>query len=159
MRKISLVHQIITNLKYSHFHLSRHWIKAHKLTAWFIKSGGSMLHSQGLSNNPYPESIVPIHIVLPSTIVIQNYLLSHTKIYLISQISAVDLSSTYKFICDVSEHPCFYSVRFLASRQTPKLEEHSWSAVHDCLFNIFAANLHIWRPTAQSGLCLGDGSR
>ena len=35
----------------------------------------------------------------------------------------------------------FYSVRLLASRQTPQLEDHSWSAVHDCLFNIFAANL------------------
>ena len=29
----------------------------------------------------------------------------------------------------------------------PKLEDHSCSAVHDCLFNIFAANLHIWGPT------------
>ena len=35
-------------------------------------------------------------------------------------------------LCDISEHPCFYSVRLLASRQTPKLEDHSWSAVHDC---------------------------
>ena len=53
-------------------------------------------------------------------------------------------------LCNVSEHPCFYSVRLLASRQTPKLEDHSWSAVHDCLFNIFAANLHIRRPTPPS---------
>ena len=44
----------------------------------------------------------------------------------------------------------FYSVSLLASRQTLKLEDHSWSAVHDCLFNIFAANLHIWRPTPPS---------
>ena len=44
----------------------------------------------------------------------------------------------------------FYSVRLLASCQTPKLEDHSWSAVHDCLFNIFAANLHIRRPTPPS---------
>ena len=53
-------------------------------------------------------------------------------------------------LCDVSEHPCFYSVRLLASRQTSKPEDHSWSAVHDSLFNIFAANLHIWRPTHPS---------
>ena len=26
-----------------------------KLTPWFMKPGGSMPHSQGLSNNPYPE--------------------------------------------------------------------------------------------------------
>ena len=44
----------------------------------------------------------------------------------------------------------FYSVRLLASRQTPKLEDLSWSAVHDYLFNIFATNLHIWSPTPSS---------
>ena len=74
---------------------------------------GSMLHSQELSNNPYPVT-------------------------------------SSEALCDVSEHPCFYSVRLLASRQTPKLEDHSWLAVHNCLFNIFAANLHIWRPTPPS---------
>ena len=40
----------------------------------------------------------------------------------------------------------FYSVRLLVSRQTPKLEDLSWTAVYYGVFNIFAANLHIWRP-------------
>jgi hypothetical protein len=31
----------------------------------------------------------------------------------------------------------------LAPGPTPKLEDHHLSAVHDCLFNIFAATLHI----------------
>jgi len=31
----------------------------------------------------------------------------------------------------------------LAPRTTPKLEDHLLSAVHNCLFNIFAATLHI----------------
>jgi len=31
----------------------------------------------------------------------------------------------------------------LAPHLTPKLEEHSLSAVRDCLFNIFSVNLHI----------------
>jgi hypothetical protein len=31
-----------------------------------------------------------------------------------------------------------------------KLEDHSLSAVRDCLFNIFAATLHIWRPSPPS---------
>ena len=51
----------------------------------------------------------------------------------------------------------FYSVRLLASCQTPKLEDPSWSADHVCLFNIFADNLHIWRPTPHpqpEGMCL-----
>jgi len=30
----------------------------------------------------------------------------------------------------------------LAPRPTPKLEDHPLSAVHDCLFNLFAATLH-----------------
>ena len=69
---------------------------------------GSMPHSRGLSNNPYPFNPVPRPCV------------------------------TYLNEDD------FYSVRLLASRQTPKLEEHSWSAVHDCLFNTFPATLYIY---------------
>ena len=38
---------------------------------------------------------------------------------------------------------CFYSEELLAPRPTPKLEDHPLSAVHDYLFNIFAATLHI----------------
>jgi hypothetical protein len=38
----------------------------------------------------------------------------------------------------------------LVPRSTPKLEEHPLSAVRDCLFNIFAATLHIWRPSPPS---------
>ena len=60
--------------------------------------------------------------------------------------------SGFEALCDVFEHPCFYSVRLLASRQTPKLEDHSWLDVHDFLFNIFAANRHIWRPTPPSAI-------
>jgi len=38
---------------------------------------------------------------------------------------------------------CFYGEEFLPPRLTPKLEDYSLSAVRDCLFNIFAATLHI----------------
>ena len=37
----------------------------------------------------------------------------------------------------------FYGEDLLAPRPTPKLEDHPLSAVRDCLFNIFAATLHI----------------
>jgi len=37
----------------------------------------------------------------------------------------------------------FYSEELLAPRPTPKLENHPFSAVPGCLFNIFAATLHI----------------
>ena len=37
----------------------------------------------------------------------------------------------------------FFGEELLAPRPTPKLEDHPLSAVRDCLFNIFAATLHI----------------
>jgi hypothetical protein len=37
----------------------------------------------------------------------------------------------------------FYGEELLGPRPTPKLEDHSLSAVCDCLSNIFAATLHI----------------
>jgi len=37
----------------------------------------------------------------------------------------------------------FYREGLLAPRPTPKLEDHPLSVVHDCLFNLFAATLHI----------------
>ena len=57
----------------------------------------------------------------------------------------------------------FYSARFLASRHTSKLEDYSWSADHDYLFNIFAVNPHIRRSTPpyaprQDVSCSGDGT-
>jgi hypothetical protein len=40
----------------------------------------------------------------------------------------------------------FYGEELLPPRPTPKLEDHPLSAVRDCLFNVFAATLHIRRP-------------
>jgi hypothetical protein len=40
----------------------------------------------------------------------------------------------------------FYGEELLAPRLTPNLEDQPLSAVRDCLLNIFAATLHIWRP-------------
>jgi hypothetical protein len=37
----------------------------------------------------------------------------------------------------------FYVEEFAKTCPTPKLEDHPLSAVHDCLFNIFAAILHV----------------
>jgi hypothetical protein len=40
----------------------------------------------------------------------------------------------------------FYGEELLVPRPTPKLEGHPLSAVRDCLFNVFAATVHIRRP-------------
>jgi hypothetical protein len=37
----------------------------------------------------------------------------------------------------------FHGEELLAPRPTPKLEDHPLSTVRDCLFNLFAAALHI----------------
>jgi hypothetical protein len=44
----------------------------------------------------------------------------------------------------------FYGEELLASHATPKLEDHPLSSVRNCLFNIFAATLHIWRASPPS---------
>jgi hypothetical protein len=41
----------------------------------------------------------------------------------------------------VTNRLLFYGEELLASRPTPKLEDHPLSAVRECLFNIFAAAL------------------
>jgi hypothetical protein len=51
----------------------------------------------------------------------------------------------------------FYGEELLAPRPIRKLEDHPLTAVRDCLYNIFAATLHIWRPsppTATWGLTM-----
>jgi hypothetical protein len=51
---------------------------------------------------------------------------------------------------------CFCGEVLFAPLPTPKLEDHSLSAVHDLLFNIFTANLHIWRPFPPSSIRRGE---
>jgi hypothetical protein len=54
----------------------------------------------------------------------------------------------------------FYGQELLAPRPTPRLENHPLSGVRDCLFNVFAATLHNWRPFLQpqpeDAPCRGD---
>jgi hypothetical protein len=54
----------------------------------------------------------------------------------------------------------FYGEELLAPRPTPKLEDHPLPAVRDCLFNVFAATLHNWRPflhtQPEDAPCRGD---
>jgi hypothetical protein len=54
----------------------------------------------------------------------------------------------------------FYGEELLAPRPTPKLEDHPLSAVRNCLFNVFAATLHIRRPflhpQPEDAPCCGD---
>ena len=44
----------------------------------------------------------------------------------------------------------FLNTWFLQCQVVSLMSNPNWSAVHGYLFNIFAANLHIWRPTPPS---------
>jgi hypothetical protein len=44
----------------------------------------------------------------------------------------------------------FYGEELLTCRWTPKLEDHSFPAVRDCLFNVIVAILHVRRPSPPS---------
>jgi len=46
----------------------------------------------------------------------------------------------------------FHSKEILGPLPTPKLEDHNFLAVRDCLFNIFAAILHPGRPSSICNL-------
>ena len=52
----------------------------------------------------------------------------------------------------VSLNIVFHGEVLLASRPTPKLEDHPSSAVRDCLFNLFAATLHIGGRSSNRNL-------
>jgi hypothetical protein len=63
-------------------------------------------------------------------------------------------------VCMFHDYASFYGEDLSASRATPKLEDHSLSAVRDCLFNIFAATLHIGgrssHPQPEDAPCRGN---
>jgi hypothetical protein len=62
-----------------------------------------------------------------------------------SQVGTLSVRIFTKNIC------FFYGEDLSATRPTPKLEDHPSSAVRDCLFNIFAATLHIGgRPSIRN---------
>jgi hypothetical protein len=44
----------------------------------------------------------------------------------------------------------FYGEKLLAPRPTSNQEDHPLLTVRDCLFNLFAATLHIWRPSPSA---------
>jgi hypothetical protein len=67
-------------------------------------------------------------------------------------------------LCDLFRNMAiFYGEELLEPLPTPKLEDHPLSAGRDCLFNVFAATLHIRRPflhpQPEDAPCRGDRGR
>ena len=107
---------------------------------------GSLPYSQMPATCPYPEPARSIPYPSSHFLKIQDLNIPSTKSH-----APLSFSRSYQ---NISPNPMFClwifrnEVRFnceqlLAPRPTPKLEAHPLSVVHDCLFNIFAATLHI----------------
>jgi len=72
----------------------------------------------------------------------------YTKFFVASSRKSNNFAeSSHRTFCNVI---CFYGEELLAPHPTPKLEGHPLSAVHDCIFNIFAAAPHIG---SRSSIC------
>ena len=64
------------------------------------------------------------------------------SIVITSGLEKVPLPKILGIFCNI----IFYGKELIAPRPTTKLEDHTLSAVRNCLFNILAATIHIWRP-------------
>jgi hypothetical protein len=82
---------------------------------------GSLPHSQDPATCPYPEHNCVVQSIRPNP-----------------------------RLCEIFRNIISFSCGELLSRHPPsKLEDHLLSTVRYCLFNIFAAVFHIWRPFLQ----------
>ena len=83
-----------------------------------------------------------------------------TRRFITALTSARHLSLSRTFLHVMRNRTRFHSEELLALRPTPKLEDHPLSAVRHCLFNIFAATLHIGsrslHPQPEDAPCRGD---
>jgi hypothetical protein len=87
--------------------------------------------------------IIYLYVVILSCILISrhDHVLRFLSIYFYQKISPGPR------LCDLFRNMViFYGEELLAPRPTPKLDDHPLSVVRDCLFNVFAATLHIRRP-------------
>ena len=87
-----------------------------------------------------PEGSLP-HSQLPATCLYHEPARSvNVPLSLPRSYQSINPGSRQMFM--IRDKVSFYGEELLASRPTPKLEDHPLSAVRDCLFNIFAATLH-----------------
>jgi hypothetical protein len=92
--------------------------------AFFMETEGSLPRSQKPTTGPYPEPA-------------ESSLLSSCQRICLGPRQFETFRNTL----------LFYGEGLLAPHSTPKLQDHPLSAVRDCLFSIFAATLHVWRPS------------
>ena len=137
-----------------------------------MEPGGSMPHSQGLSNNQNPrpcetflneDDFYSVRLLPPSCWTTPGRL-SMTAYSIYSQLTFISgaIRNPGDAPCRGDRNPWMdYNmntlIKFCSEAYFFRLEDHSWLAVHDCLFNIFTTNLHIWRPAPPSASPRGGG--
>jgi hypothetical protein len=92
---------------------------------------------------PILSQIDPVH-TIPSYLTMIHFNIVHPPT------SFQRISPCPRLLVNFRNKIIFYGEELLAPRPTPKLEDNPLSAVRDCLFNIFAATVHIWRPFPPS---------
>jgi hypothetical protein len=105
-----------------------------------------LLH-QSAPSHPMPRQLPALHKLTPwhKNPKVQHH--THNSLPPVKQY----INRPYPWLCIVLRNK--YLVlwgRVVSPHPTPKLEDHPLSAVRDRLFNIFAATLHIWRPSPLS---------
>ena len=84
-----------------------------------------------------PHSQVPATCLYPEPATSQ----SHVPFSLLRSYQSVSPGPRYTFT--FRNKASFYCEELLAPRPTPNMEDHPLTSVRDCVFNIFAATLHI----------------
>jgi hypothetical protein len=98
-----------------------------------MKPEGSLPHSQMPTTFPYPEPAGSTSFHVPFSLLRSYQMLR----------SYQSINPGWRQVFMIRSKTSFHGDELSTSRPTPKLEDHTLSAVRDWLFNIFAATFHI----------------
>jgi hypothetical protein len=100
---------------------------------------------------PVWSSVLPFNLTYTRMLICFPILSSANLPYILLIFHVPNLMS---ILCSLGRLFCnkliFYGEDLLAPRPIPKLQDHPLSVSRDCVFNIFAATIHIWRLSLSS---------
>jgi len=105
---------------------------------------------RGLFPSSFPTKILFAFLISPTPRPSHLPWLDHPNIHFPLPRSFQRIRSIPKPCVTFRNKLVFYGEELLGPHPTPKLEDYPLSAVRDCLFNVFAATLHSWRPFPPS---------
>ena len=129
-----------------------------------MKPEGSLPHSQEPATCPYPDPArsspyptshflkIHLNIILPSTSESPKWSRTKSHVPFSLLMSYQDINPRPRQVLMFRNKASFYGEELSTPRPTPKLEDYPLSAARDCLFNIFAATLHIGGRSSNRNL-------